>query len=110
MTATITLNTKEYGPTGFEVEIDQAGEVLSVNSAAAQLPEMVFRITYGDRWESAREHFQRLAENLKYRVEAAAWLNDVLPEYKLLRRAFRKAYPDTMPPQGLTHWSPGFSR
>ena len=100
MTATITLNTKEYGPTGFEVEINQEGEVLRVASAASQLPEMVFKITYGDRWEAAREHFQHLADNLKYRIEAAAWLNDVLPEYKLLRRAFRKAYPDAVPQRG----------
>jgi hypothetical protein len=94
MTAAITLDTKAFGPTGFEVELNAEGEVLRVSSAAAQLPEMVFRITYGDRWEYAREHFQRLAENLKYRVEAAAWLNDALPEYKLLRRAFRKTYPE----------------
>ena len=102
MTATITLNTKAFGPTGFEVEINAEGEVLRVVSAAAQLPEMVFRITYGDRWEYAREHFQRLADNLRYRVEAAAWLNDTLPEYKLLRRAFRKAYPDAQPQRGKT--------
>lgn len=100
MTATITLNTHEFGPTGFAVEVSPEGEVLSVSSAAAQLPEMVFRITYGDRWEYAREHFQHLAENLSYRVEAAVWLNDVLPEYKLLRRAFRKAYPDARPATG----------
>lgn len=90
MTTTITLNTEDYGPAGFEVEVSPDGEVLKVTSAAAQLPEMVFRITYGDRWEFAREHFQQLADNLAYRVEAAVWINDVLPEYKLLRRAFRK--------------------
>lgn len=102
MTTTITLNTKEYGPTGFEVEINQEGEVLNITSAASQLPEMVFRITYGDRWEFAREHFQQLAVNLRYRVEAAAWLNDALPEYKLLRRAFRKAFPNARPSQEAT--------
>lgn len=100
MTTTITLNTQEYGPTGFEVEISGEGEVLKVTSAAAQLPETVFRITYGDRWEYAREYFQRMAENLAYRIEAAAWLNDSLPEYKLLRRAFRKTFPDSLPEAG----------
>ena len=100
MTTTITLNTHDYGPTGFEVTLSAEGEVISVTSAAAQLPEMVFRLTYGDRWESAREHFQRLAENVAYRVEAAAWLNDVLPEYKLLRRAFRKVAEKKAPQEG----------
>ncbi|MFT4750152.1 MAG: hypothetical protein ACJATN_001082 [Neolewinella sp.] len=98
MTITITLDTKDFGPTGFEVVLGQDGEVLNVTSAAAQLPELVFRLTYGDRWEDAREHFQRLADNLSYRVEAAAWINDTLPEYKFLRRVFRKASTKTVPP------------
>jgi hypothetical protein len=108
MTTTITLNTKDYGPTGFEVELSPKGEVLKVASSASLLPETVFRITYGDRWESAREHFQRLADNLAYRVEAAAWINDVLPEYKLLRRAFRKSSPETAPNGGAD--APLYSR
>jgi len=41
MTITITLDTKDFGPTGFEVVLGQDGEVLNVTSAAAQLPELV---------------------------------------------------------------------
>ncbi|TXF86276.1 hypothetical protein FUA23_19745 [Neolewinella aurantiaca] len=100
MTSTITVPTEDYGPAGFEIKLSPDGEVLAVTSASAQLPETVFRITYGDRWESAREYFQQLADNLAYRAEAAAWINDSPPEFKLLRRTFRKTSPLSSPAGG----------
>lgn len=87
-TAAITLPTP-FGPAAYTVHLTDQGEVTSVDSAAARLPEMVFQLTYGERWEAARAHFQDLANLLPFQAEAAVMLADPPAEFKLLRRAFR---------------------
>lgn len=98
MEATVTLPTEDYGPVGFALAVSATGEVTNVVPATAALPEAVFRLTYGDRWEDARAYILALAENLVFRAEVAIWLSGPPAEFKLLRRAFRKTYPDAPPP------------
>jgi len=60
-----------YGPAGYRVIIAPDGRVTDVQLATNGLPEAVFRLTFGDRWEEAREYFSRLAENVPFQVELA---------------------------------------
>ncbi len=79
-----------FGPAVFSVAVAETGEVLSVVSAATKLPEAVFKLTYGDRWEDARAYFLDLAANLSYQVEVALHLEDPLGFEKLAEQ-FRQA-------------------
>lgn len=94
--ATINLPTP-YGPAGYEVTVSATGAVVSVTSAAANLPEVVLRLSYSENWEAAREHFLLLGHHLAFQAEAAVWLPDPPAEFKLLRRAFRGTFSETIP-------------
>jgi len=85
---TITLSSP-YGPAAYTVFVGDQGEVNGVESAAGHLPETVFRLTYGERWEAARAHFQDLAALLVFQAEAAVGLSDPPAEFKALRKKFR---------------------
>jgi len=86
--ANITLSSP-YGPAAYTVTLTNQGEVTKVESAAARLPETVFRLTYGERWEYARAYFQDLVALLPFQAEAAAVLTDPPAEFKAIRKAFR---------------------
>lgn len=87
-TANITLSSP-YGPAAYTVTLTDRSEVTDVESAAARLPETVFRLTYGERWEQARAYFQDLAALLPFQAEAAVVLSDPPVEFKAIRKAFR---------------------
>ena len=76
MTSTVHLSTP-YGPAGFLVTFTEQGEIVQVESAAAQLPETVFRLTHGDNWETARAYFENLATYLQYPLEFVIWKKTV---------------------------------
>lgn len=98
LTTTLTLPTPDFGPAGFSLSVGEDGAVERTEAAATGLPEAVFRLTYGDRWVAARTYLTGLVEVVRFRAEVALWLSDPPAEYKLLRRAFRKVYPDAEPP------------
>jgi hypothetical protein len=96
ISATINLPTP-FGPAGYEVVIAQTGEVLSVASAAANLPEVVLRLSYAENWEAAREYFLLLGHNAAFQAEVAVWLPDPPADFKLLWRTFRNNFGESMP-------------
>ncbi|MEM9928677.1 MAG: hypothetical protein AAF840_02555 [Bacteroidota bacterium] len=79
-----------FGPAVFSVSISETGEVLSVIAAATKLPENVFKLTYGDRWEDARAYFLDHAANVAFQTEVALHLEEYLGFEKIAEQ-YRQA-------------------
>ncbi|WP_020571252.1 hypothetical protein [Neolewinella persica] len=104
MTSTIHLTTP-YGPAGFLVTFTERGEIVNVESAAAKLPETVFRLTHGDNWEAVRNYFEDLTNYLRYPLEFIVWKRKKFPGYQNLQEAFSLHRPGALNEEGpLPPW------
>jgi hypothetical protein len=74
-------------------------------SAAAQLPESVFRLTHGDNWEIARTYFEDLTNYLRYPLEFVIWKRKQFPGYQDLQTGFALHRPEALKEEGpLPPW------
>lgn len=104
MTSTIQLTTP-HGPAGFQVTYTERGEILKIESAAAQLPEMVFRLTHGDEWETVRTYFADLTDYLRHPLEFVIWKRKQFPGYQDLQQDFTVYRPAALNEEGpLPPW------
>ena len=104
MTSTVQLTTP-YGPAGFQVTFTERGEIVKVVSAAAQLPEAVFKLTHGDNWEIARTYFEDLTNYLRYPLEFVIWKRKQFPGYQDLQAGFALHRPEALKEKGpLPPW------
>lgn len=104
MTSSVHLTTP-YGPAGFQVTFTERGEIVKVESAAAQLPESVFRLTHGDNWENARAYFEDLTKYLRHPLEFVIWKRKQFPGYQNLQADFAAYRPEALKEEGpLSPW------
>jgi hypothetical protein len=104
MTSTVHLTTP-YGPAGFLVTFTERGEIVNMESAAAKLPETVFRLTHGDNWEAVRSYFEDLTNYLRHPLEFIIWKRKQFPGYQDLQEAFAPYRPEALNEQGpLPPW------
>jgi hypothetical protein len=104
MTSTVQLTTP-HGPAGFQVTFTERGEIVKVVSAAAQLPESVFRLTHGDNWETVRAYFEDLTNYLPCPLEFIIWKRKQFPGYQDLQEAFDPHRPEALNEEGpLPPW------
>jgi hypothetical protein len=104
MTSTVHLTTP-HGPAGFQVTFTERGGIVKVESAAAQLPETVFRLTHGDNWETVRDYFEDLTIYLRYPLEFVLWERKQFPGYQDLLAHFAARRPEAINEEGpLAPW------
>ena len=72
-TYALTLPTP-FGEAAFGVIMEASGRVRDIRLPLADLPESVYKLTYGAEWRDARAYFERLGDTLTYRIEAVLFM------------------------------------